>query len=168
MLLKQAHLKRPGESLQVTYPPNYRGQRSFPIEADEFFVGSEPLFLTNGEIELVQALTTKLPYRQEIILTGAVLVDSNDPLLLMTDDELDEVESVLGLESSRDPSGAELSTRERVYRTREAEPDRQVDTILRKALPVPEVKPQPPNNQVQEPPPEPEPQPEPEDEIADA
>lgn len=141
MLLKQAHLKRPGESLQIQYPQNYTGAKHSHMEEEEFFIGTEPTFLTVGEIDVAQKFIADLPYRQELTLTGAVLVDPEDPLFLMTDEELDEVEAALGLESSRDPSGAESHIRERIYRIREAEPDRAVDSILRKALPVPEAKP---------------------------
>lgn len=119
-MLKQVCLKRPLESLQIPYPKNFAGERSTDSDEVEMFVGTEPRFVTEDEIPFLQAFVEKLPYRQELVLTGATLTNHDDPLFSATHEHLDRLEAEVGIGNSRFAGGGERSVRERVYILREA------------------------------------------------
>lgn len=121
MTLSQCHLRFAKEPLQIPYPRNFSGQKSVSEDDLGFFISQEPRFLTNDEIGLVRAYLPKLPYSQDLVLTGCVMIDSNDPMLDYSHDRLDEVERRHKLSSSRyAPGGGERAVRERVLIVRES------------------------------------------------
>lgn len=128
--LKECHLKFGRASEQIPYPPGFSGAKSGRIEDEEFFIGKEPCYLTSDEVKVAEAYCaelTKRAYKQEVVLTGAVLTDPDDYLFGKTHEELDAIEYDMNLPNSRPPEGGENSIRERVYRIREALPDHPLD-----------------------------------------
>jgi len=129
-LQKQCHLKFGKEPIQVSYPPGFAGAKSDDSdEEEEFFLSKEPRFLTADEVELAIAFCKKLPYPQELALTGAVLVSGDDHLWDKNHEELDEIEATQGLPSSRAADGSEVELRQRVYQIREALPNHILDGL---------------------------------------
>lgn len=117
----QVKLQVPQETLQIAYPPGFpvlqkTGQRS----DQEFHLSTTPRFLSGEEIVVAEDFITNLPYRQQLIKTGLILLDANDPLLQKTHDELDQVEAQSKLSSTRNaPAGGLRAIRERVILIRE-------------------------------------------------
>lgn len=121
--LKECHLRFTRSPEQISYPQGFTGQKSAHPEEEEFFIGKEPRYLTSDEIKLAEDFLKTLPYQQELVLTGAVLVDPEDPLFQKTHEELDRIEADMNLPNSRPPEGGDCEIRERVYRIREQIPD---------------------------------------------
>lgn len=117
----QAHLMFPGETLQIPYPPGFSRLDKSGQQADqEFHLSTTPRYLSSPEIAVAEAFIAQLPYRQQLVKTGAILLDANDPLLLKDHDELDRVEAQSNLSNTRKaPTGGMRSIRERVILIRE-------------------------------------------------
>lgn len=135
-MLQQAYLQHGREPLFVPYPEGFSGKKSGTPEDLDFFITSQPRFLTNDEIAIAQAFLKTLFYRQQLILTGAVLLDTEDPLLTASHDEFDEIENRLGLPNSKYGRGGIRQPRERAYIIRE-----RVITTIQTPRPTPD----PPN-----------------------
>jgi hypothetical protein len=90
---KQAYLKIGSESLQIPYPPDFKGAKSLDIEDTEIHINSIPRLLTEDEIPLVENYIKTLPYPQSLLFTGAVFLDPSDPLVAMSNAELDKLEA---------------------------------------------------------------------------
>lgn len=125
MLLKQAHLRVEREPLQIRYPEGFLGDKydggNPDFDDQEFHISTEPRFLSLDEIEIVRGYIKSLPYSQDLVLTGCVLIDEEDPLLGLDHDQLDALEKDQLLRSTRKPIGG--GTRqlfERVLLIREA------------------------------------------------
>lgn len=123
MLLKQVYLQNAHEPLQIPYPPNYSGEKT-KVDEDsddqEFHVSTEPRFLTQDEIDLVNDFLKRSVYPQKLLLTGCVMIDPDDPLLDVDHDKLDKVEADQGLPNSRKhPNGGTRQIYERVLLIRE-------------------------------------------------
>lgn len=117
---KQVALKSQREPLQIAYPHGFTGAKSTHPEEEEFFLSTEPRFLTLDEIQLAQRFIARLSYRQELVFTGAVLVDPNDPLLEASHEQINQIEAEANLANTEmAPGGGQRSIRERVYILRE-------------------------------------------------
>jgi len=122
MILKQAHLRTAREPLQIRYPDDYEGEKNAAEDEDdpEFYITTEPRFLTDGEIKLVRDFVKNLSYPQELVLTGCTMIDPDDPLLEFDHDQLDELEKMQSLPLTRKhPSGGTRQAFERVLLIRE-------------------------------------------------
>ena len=118
---KQAYLKSNKEALQISYPLDFEGEKSLDPDDQEIHLNSSPRWLTEEEILIVQAYLAALPYPQELLFTGAVAIDQTDPLLTLTLEQIDQLETEENLPStkySRDGGVRQLT--ERVLITREA------------------------------------------------
>lgn len=117
---KQVALRFQREPLQIPYPPGFQGAKSTHPEEEEFFLSTEPRFLTLDEIQITQAFLSRLGYRQELTFTGAVLVDPNDPLLQASHEQINQIEAEARQPSTEmAPGGGRRGVRERVYILRE-------------------------------------------------
>lgn len=106
----QAYLGRRSEPLQIPVP----GRRA------ELHLTTQPRWLDAEEVAAAQAYINDLSYPQTLVLTGAVIGDADDPLLNFSHDELDMLESELGLPNTRKPkAGGTRMLPERVYLIRE-------------------------------------------------
>lgn len=120
MLQAQVALRTRREPLQIPYPSDFRGQKTGDEDDSEFYLSTEPRFLSLDEIKIAEAFVLRLPYPQGVVRTGAVLVDPDDPLLNAAPEELDKVESENGLSSSKYSNDGTLrSPQERVLLIRE-------------------------------------------------
>ncbi len=118
--LRQAYLKKKAEPLQIAYPEGWQGAKSGDEFGDEIYISSMPRMLTEDEVSLVQDYLKKLPYPQELALTGCVMVDSEDPLLQMSHTELTALERTEDLPQTHSVQGKGLrSTFDRVLIIRE-------------------------------------------------
>lgn len=116
---KQVHLQYAKEPLQIPYPPNFAGAKT-KDDVGEIFISSQPRLLTSDEIEVVESYISKLPYRQQLVLTGLVMIDQNDPLLEYDHSQLDELEKQHSVSNTRYvPGSGERSPHERVLILRE-------------------------------------------------
>jgi len=116
-LKKEVRLKLPGH-LFVDYPPEYKGERTDGLQEEAFYLSDKPRYLNLEEIELAQAQASR--YHQSLVFTGAVLIDSADPLLQASHPQLDRIESEAKLPNTRkSPAGGTRSTYERVLILRE-------------------------------------------------
>lgn len=97
---RQVRLQNPVEPLQVPYPRGFRGRKS-EMDEEEFTLTIIPRKLYDEEIDLAKELIDQLPYRQELVYTGAVFIDENDPLLSKTHDQLDMLEQKLNFKNSK-------------------------------------------------------------------
>lgn len=121
-MLKQAHLRTSREPLQIRYPDGFDGEKYAGEDEDdqEFYITTEPRFLTKDEIKLAREYIKTLSYPQELVLTGCTMIDPDDTLLDFDHDQLDELERTQGLPSTRKPpSGGTRQTFERVLLIRE-------------------------------------------------
>jgi hypothetical protein len=119
-MLKQAMLRIRKEPLQIPYPSDWTGQKSSGPEEEEVIISTEPRWLTEDEIPLVEAFIKTLPYSQFLDLTGAVLIDPNDSLLNASHDDLDRADAAAGFPNTRYlPGGGQRSVQERVLILRE-------------------------------------------------
>jgi len=121
-MYKQAALKNPREPLQVPYPQDFKGIRSSNNPDDtSIFISTEPRFLSDDEIVVVQEYVKGLSYDQSLVLTGCVIIDPDDPLLKCTHQQLDEIEAKNYLPStSKIPGkGGKPSVQQRVLLIRE-------------------------------------------------
>jgi hypothetical protein len=120
---KQVHLQFAKESLQIPYPKGFSGLKTPAGEDDnpaEFHLTCQPRWLTPDEIAVAEAFIKRLTYHQVLVLTGAVLIDPEDPLLNADHSTIDAVEKEYGLPNSRYAApGAERQLRERVLILRE-------------------------------------------------
>lgn len=117
---KQVALRFQREPLQISYPRGFQGAKSTHPEEEEFFLSTEPRFLTLDEIQVAQEFIRRLSYRQELTFTGAILVDPNDPLLNASPEQINRIEAEAHLPSTEmAPGGGRRSVRERVYILRE-------------------------------------------------
>jgi hypothetical protein len=110
-------LARPVEPLQIPYPKDFKGDRRYPELSEEIFISSGQMSdLTLDEIKVVENYLKKLPYPQELIFgTDLGVLQEDDPLLKMTQDQLDKLEQQEGLSSSRSsPNGGDRTIFERV------------------------------------------------------
>jgi hypothetical protein len=122
MLLKQVQLQNPREPLQIRYPDDFTGEKHAGEDSEdlEFYISTEPRFLTNDEIDLVNEFLKKIPYPQKLVPTGCVMVDPDDPLWGFDHDRLDKVEKEQNLPSSRKhPNGGTRQLIERILLIRE-------------------------------------------------
>jgi hypothetical protein len=116
---KQAHLQYYKEPLQIPYPPGFAGKKT-KEDVAEIFISSQPRLLTVDEIKVVEEFLTKLPYRQHLVVTGMVEIEKNDPLLLCSHTQLDQIETEHSLRKTRYSSkSVERSIYERVLIIRE-------------------------------------------------
>lgn len=118
----QVHLRYPGDSLQIPYPDDFKTTEKSAAERSdtEFHLTTSPRFLSEAEVSVAREFVKALPYTQQVVATGAILIDPNDPLLSKTHDELDTVERSAALGVTRLGSGgAPRSIRERVILIRE-------------------------------------------------
>jgi len=112
-----AFLKTGREPLQVSIPEDFQGDRS--SEEKEIFLGTEPLMLTDDEIALCRTFCKTLPYKQDVV-TAAVFLDEDDPLLSADHQKLNRIEKEAGLPNTEFASlGGQRSTYERVLLIRE-------------------------------------------------
>ncbi len=119
-MLLQAKLLRSGEPLQIPYPDQWGGERSGQPDDPTLLVNQVPRWLTPDEATLVRDYIAKLPYRQSLEETGAVLIDQDDILLAANHDELDTAEAAAQLPNTRFLiGGGTRSTTERVLILRE-------------------------------------------------
>lgn len=105
---KQSYLKNGSESLQIPYPPDFKGAKSLDIEDTEIHINSIPRMLTEDEIPLVEGYLKTLPYSQSLIFTGAVFLDPTDPLIGMDNDGIDRLEAEELLPSTKYSQGGGL------------------------------------------------------------
>lgn len=89
---KQCYLKIGSESLQIPYPPDFKGAKSMDSEDTEIHINSLPRLLTEDEILVVEDYLKTLPYPQSLLFTGAIFLDPSDPLVAMDNIELDRLE----------------------------------------------------------------------------
>lgn len=116
-LAKEVRLKMSGH-LFIRYPENYKGDRSPENQDDEFYLSDKPRYLTRGELALAEKEVSKI--KQHLIFTGAVLLDSADPLLNLSHDQLDAIERDNSFPGTRkSPAGGTRSIYERVLILRE-------------------------------------------------
>lgn len=114
---KLAYLKHGKEPLQIQIPENFQGQRS--SEEEEIFLSTLPLVLTDDEIVLCRAFCKTLPYKQDVV-TAAVFLDEDDPLLEADHAKLNTLEREAGLANTEfAKQGGQRSTYERVLLIRE-------------------------------------------------
>lgn len=119
VVLKQCKLQRPVEPLQIPYPSDWSNPKTVDPDDTAIHLSTIPRFLNEYEIELVQAFCKELPYSQNLALTGAKLLDRNDPLLGFDHDQLDRIEKFVNLPNTRRTNGGERQTYERVLIIRE-------------------------------------------------
>lgn len=118
---KQAHLKSGSESLQIPYPPDFKGAKSMDDEDTEIHINSLPRLLTEDEITLVESYLTILPYPQVLLFTGAIFLDPSDPLVSLDNTELDRLEDEELLPSTKySKDGGTRQPYERVLILRES------------------------------------------------
>ena len=125
MLLKQAKLRFPREPLQIRYPENFEGDKydggNEDFEDSELYISSEPRFFSLDEIKLIREYLKTLSYSQDLVETGCVRIDEDDPLIGFDHDQLDALEKEQSLPSSRKPiNGGTRQLFERVLLIREA------------------------------------------------
>ena len=93
-MFRQAQLKNAREPLQVPYPLDFLGIKSSNNPDDtSIFISTEPRFLSDDEVKLIQGYVKGLNYDQSLVLTGCVMIDSDDPLLKCTHEQLNKIES---------------------------------------------------------------------------
>jgi hypothetical protein len=122
MILKQVQLQNSREPLQIPYPPDFKGEKyaEQDSEEQEFYLSSEPRFLTKDEIEVAQEYLKTIWYSPKLSFTGCVMIDPEDPLLDFNHDQLDRIEKEQNLPSSRKhPTGGTRQMFERVLLIRE-------------------------------------------------
>jgi hypothetical protein len=113
-------LARPVEPLQIPYPKDFKGDRRTPEHpelSEEIFISPGQMTdLTLDEIEVVKKFLEKLPYAQSLLFgTDLGVLQEEDPLLKMTQDQLDKLERQEGLTPSRSsPNGGDRTIFERV------------------------------------------------------
>jgi hypothetical protein len=125
MVLEQVHLRFNREPLQIRYPEDFEGDKydggNPDFDDTEFYVSTEPRFFSLDEISLIREYLKTLPYSQELVSTGCIMIDEDDPLLEFDHDQLDSLEQEQSLPPTRKPIGG--GTRqlfERVLLIREA------------------------------------------------
>ncbi len=119
-MLKQVQLRSNLEPLQIPYPPDFEGEKSGEPEDEEFFLDTVPRFLTSDECAVAKTYIQQLHYPQELIYTGCTLIDSDDPLLEFSQEQLDELEKTAQLASTSEaPGGGRLTVQQRVLLIRE-------------------------------------------------
>ncbi|NJR25775.1 MAG: hypothetical protein HC786_28480 [Richelia sp. CSU_2_1] len=113
--LRQAALAHPVEPLQIPYPRGFAGERRDPEKSEEIFIGTEMTELTPDEISVVETFLKKLPYPQSLVFgTDINVLHEDDPLLVMTQEQLDALERREKLAPSRQsPQGGERTILER-------------------------------------------------------
>lgn len=85
----------------------YLGGRCEPLQipipgrSEELHITTQPRWVDEVELAAIQEFLKKLPYEQRLIPTGAVLSDESEPLDDFSHDELDQLESALGLQNTR-------------------------------------------------------------------
>ena len=118
-LQKQIYLSI-GPSRQVTYPPDYEGEKSGDEDDENFSLSTQPRFLTADELELAEAYIQSIPDSQRLLYTGATLIDPEDPLL---DASLEDLKRVIEQEKLNIPtevSGGTLPVQAIVLAIRES------------------------------------------------
>lgn len=121
MARKQIHLKFGREPLNIPYPPGFKGQKSGNYQDEEFILSVMPRSLTDDEIALAEKFIKTLPYQQQIVHTGCLFLDEQEPLMNLTHEELDRLEEENALEnSSLSPGRGQRSILERVLTIRHA------------------------------------------------
>jgi hypothetical protein len=119
-MLLQAKLQRSAEPLQIPFPDGWGGERSGEPDDTTLLINQSPRWLTTDEALLVEGYIAKLPYRQSLERTGAVLIDADDPLLTASHDDLDTAEVAAQLPNTRFLiGGGTRSSQERVLILRE-------------------------------------------------
>lgn len=98
---KQVYLKSNKEALQISYPLGFEGEKSLDPDDTEIHLNSAPRWLTGDEVAIVKDYLKSLPYLQELLFTGAVLIDESDPLLTLSLEQLDEMEATENLPSTK-------------------------------------------------------------------
>lgn len=88
---KQVYLQYHKEPLQIPYPPGFTGEKT-KEDVTEIYVNSQPRLLTVDEIKVVEEFLRKLPYRQQLVVTGMVNTGKDDPLLNLSHEQLDDIE----------------------------------------------------------------------------
>lgn len=117
---KQAALRFGKETLEIPYPLGFKGKKSLDPQDNEIYINSAYRWLTEDEIPLVQAKIAGIGYRQELKFSGAILIDDDDPLLSLTADELDAIETNEQLQSTKyAKDGGLRQVRDRVLILRE-------------------------------------------------
>lgn len=116
---RQVRLRNPVEPLQIPYPEDFRGKKT-DIDEEEFTLTVLPRRLSDEEIDLAKEYIDALPYKQEIVYTGAVFIDPSDPLLSRSHDQLDLIEKREKLPNSKyAPRGGTKSIMQRVVAIRQ-------------------------------------------------
>jgi len=105
-LQKQAYLSV-GPSRQVSYPPDYEGEKSGDEDDESFSISTQPRFLTSDELKLAEAYVSSIPDAQRLLYTGAVLVDPEDSLLNAS---LDDLKKIINRENLKIPVEADGGT----------------------------------------------------------
>lgn len=100
-MLKQAKLRNGSESLQIPYPPDFKGAKSLDADDSEIHINSLPRLLTEDEIVIVEDYLKSLPYPQSLLFTGAIFLDPGDPLVAMDNTDLDRLEEEELLSSTK-------------------------------------------------------------------
>lgn len=119
--IRQTMLARPVEPLQIPYPKNFKGARRHPELSEEIFIGPGQFTdLTLDEIKVVEDFLLKLPYPQSLVFgTDLGVLQEDDPLLKMSQEQLDKLEKQENLTSSRSsPNGGDRTILERVIAIR--------------------------------------------------
>ena len=94
-----------------------------PGRAEELHLTTQPRYVDEVELAAAQAYLSNpnLPYQQSLLFTGAVLSDESEPLDSFDHDELDRLETALGLPNTRkSPAGGTRMIHERVCLIRES------------------------------------------------
>ena len=114
--IRQTALARPVEPLQIPYPKGFKGDRRHPELSEEIFISTEMTDLTLDEIAVVEEFIKKLPYAQHLVFgTDLGVLQEDDPLLKMTQNQLDKLERQEGFAPSRNsPNGGDRTIFERV------------------------------------------------------
>jgi len=118
-LQKQLYLSV-GPSRQITYPPDYQGEKSGDEDDESFSLSTQPRFLTSDEVELAEDYIKSIPDSQRLLYTGAVLVDPEDSLLKASLDDLRKIIDQENLKIPVEASGGTLPVQAVVLAIREA------------------------------------------------
>jgi hypothetical protein len=117
--LRQVALAYPKEPLQISYPKGFKGERRHPEHSEEIFISTEFADLTLDEIDVVEQFLKKLPYPQALIFGTDLALQENDPLMEMSQEQLDALEKQEGFPSTRkSPNGGDRTILERVVQIR--------------------------------------------------
>jgi hypothetical protein len=106
------------EPLQVPIPEDFQGERGDP-DAPDLWITTQPGLFTLDEQQVIEAYLPTLPYSQ-VLVKGAIMIDSDDPLLELDHEGLSKVEAENGLQITEfAPGSGRRTLYERVLIIRE-------------------------------------------------